>query len=71
MEITTETTVKNILEAYPDAVQIFQKHGVDVPLECDESILNINLLICDSMCHVDNLDSLIRDLKKFVASKQS
>jgi len=69
MQITTETTVKNILEAYPDAVQVFQKHGVDVPSECDESILNIKLVICDSMCHVDNLDSLIRDLKKFVASK--
>ena len=71
MQITMETTVKNILDAYPDAVQDFQKHGVDVPLECDESILNIKLMICDSMCHVDNLDLLIRDLKKFVASKQT
>ncbi len=70
MQITTETTVKNILEAYPDAVHIFQRHGVDVPGECDENILNIRLVICDSMCHVDNLDSLIRDLKQFVANKE-
>ena len=66
MQITTDTTVKNILDAYPDAVKIFEKHGVDVPLECDESILDTELAICDSMCHVDDLDALIRDLQSFV-----
>jgi hypothetical protein len=69
MQITQQTTVKSILDAYPDAVQVFLKHGVDVPTECDESILDTELSICDSMCHVDNLDALISDLQKFVKSK--
>ena len=56
MIITTDTTVKTILDAYPDAVSIFEKHGVDVPLECDESILDTELSICESMCHIDDLD---------------
>ncbi len=69
MQITENTTVKSILEAYPDAVQVFQQHGVDVPSECDESILDTELAICDSMCHVDNLDNLMRDLQQFINNK--
>ncbi|HEY9681619.1 MAG TPA: hypothetical protein V6C86_08555 [Oculatellaceae cyanobacterium] len=69
MQITTETTVKSILDTYPDAVDVFQKHGVDVPLECDESVLDTELAICDSMCHIDDLGSLIGDLQKFVDAK--
>ena len=71
MQISTDTTVKSILDAYPDAVQIFLQHGVDVPSECDESILDTELAICDSMCHVDDLDGLIRDLQKFIDAKES
>jgi hypothetical protein len=69
VQITENTTVKSILEAYPDAVQVFQQHGVDVPSECDESILDTELAICDSMCHVDNLDNLMRDLQQFINNK--
>ena len=69
MIITTDTTVKTILDAYPDAVSIFEKHGVDVPLECDESILDTELSICESMCHIDDLDSLMSDLQVFADSQ--
>jgi len=69
MMITQDTTVKSILDAHPDACKIFEKHGVDVPLECDESILDTELAICDSMCHIDDLDQLMRDLQAFVDSK--
>ncbi len=71
MQITTETTVKSILDAYPDAVKVFEVHGVDVPLECDECILDTELAICDSMCHIDDLDALMVDLQKFVDEKDS
>jgi hypothetical protein len=57
------------LDAHPDAVEIFLQHGVDVPSECDESILDTELAICDSMCHVDDLDGLMRDLQKFIDAK--
>jgi hypothetical protein len=66
MLVTTETTVKSLIDNYPAVVSIFLDHGVDVPLECDECILDTELAICDSMCHIDDLDSLILDLQKFV-----
>jgi hypothetical protein len=69
MIITTDTTVKSILDQYPDAIKIFELHGVDVPLECDERILDTELVICESMCHIDDLDGLIRDLQKFIQDK--
>ncbi len=66
MDITYECTVKTILDRYPEALKVFEKHGVDVPLECDESILDTELSICDSMCHIDDIEELISDLQNFV-----
>ena len=66
MQITIDTTVKTILDTYPQAVNIFENHGVDVPLECDESILDTELAICESMCHIDDIDALMRDLQQFI-----
>lgn len=66
MIITQDTTVKSILEAFPDAIKVFEKHGVNVPIECDESILDTELGICDSMCHIDDLDQLMLDLQAFI-----
>jgi hypothetical protein len=71
MIITRETTVKEIMQARPDAAQVFLQHGVDVPLECDESIQDCNLELCDSMCHIDDVDALIRDLQKFFEAQGS
>ncbi|MDZ4837180.1 MAG: hypothetical protein SGJ27_25625 [Candidatus Melainabacteria bacterium] len=64
MIITTATTVKEILDQRPDAVDVFEKHGVNVPTECDECILETELELCDSMCHIDDIDALIVDLQK-------
>ncbi len=65
MLVNKETTVQEILEVCPEAVKVFDEHGVDVPLECPESILETALSICDSMCHIDDLDGLIKDLQAF------
>ena len=69
MIITRNSTVKEILETAPIAVQILEKHGVDVSLECDESIHECELELCDSMCHIDDIDALIVDLQKFFDSQ--
>ncbi len=69
MLITEETTVKAILDLYPEALKVFLDHGVDVPAQCDESILDTELGICDSMCHVDDLPALVRDLQTFTDAK--
>jgi hypothetical protein len=71
MIITRNTTVKEIIEARPDATTVFLRHGVDVPLECDESVLDCQLDLCDSMCHIDDIDALISDLQKFFDSAES
>lgn len=68
MNITINTTVKEIIEARPDALDVFLKHGVDVPLECDESIQDCELSLCDSMCHIDDVAALIRDLERLFDS---
>lgn len=65
MIITRDTTVKEIIEANPNAAEVFLKHGVDVPLECAESIQDCELELCDSMCHLDDVDALIQDLQTF------
>lgn len=65
MMITGNTTVKEIMEARPEAAKVFLRHGVDVPLECDQSIQDCELQLCDSMCHIDDVDALIQDLQKF------
>ena len=69
MQVTEDTTVQNILEKYPEAVEVFAKQDVDVPLECDESILDTALCICDSMCHIDDIDGLIKDLNTFISGR--
>lgn len=65
MIITYESTVKDILEADPNAIKVFEKHGVDVPCECDESIQDCSLEICDSMCHIDDVNQLMQDLQDY------
>ena len=67
MNITPQTTVKEILAARPDALQVFEQHGVDVSLECDESTQECELELCDSMCHIDGL---IADLQKLFGTAQ-
>lgn len=70
MIITRNTTVKEILDTNEQSIKIFETHGVDVPLECDDSILDTELEICESMCHIDDLDALIIDLQTFFNQKE-
>lgn len=64
MLITTATTVKEILDQHPGAIEVFEDHGVSIPIECDDCILDTELELCESMCHIDDLDGLIVDLQK-------
>jgi len=66
MIVTKSTTLKQILAERPDAVQVFLKHGVDIPSECDESVHDCELELCESMCHIDDIDALIRDVQAFM-----
>lgn len=63
MIITPNTTLKEILDKRPQAVSIFLKHGCDVTSECDESIHDTELELCESMCHLDDFEGLIKELQ--------
>ncbi|MBA3993007.1 MAG: hypothetical protein C0469_05715 [Cyanobacteria bacterium DS2.3.42] len=65
MLINEESTVQEILEVCPEAVKVFDEHGVNIGLECPESILETALSICEGMCHIDDLEGLIKDLQEF------
>lgn len=71
MNITQNTTLKEVLAERPDAIEVFIKHGVDVLLECDESIHDCELSLCESMCHIDDIDALIKDLESFFQNSQT
>ena len=64
MIVTPSTTLREIVESKPEAFEIFLKHGVDVKNECDESLWDSELELCEGMCHIDSLDGLIQDLQK-------
>ncbi len=68
MLITVNSTVKEILAVRPESKATFEKHGVDVNLECDENILDTELELCESMCHIDDIDALIKDLRQLFES---
>jgi hypothetical protein len=42
MNITPETTVKSILDAYPDAVSVFEKHGVVFRMNAMKAFSTLN-----------------------------
>ena len=63
MIISPNTTLKEILDKKPQAVSIFLKHGCDVNGECDESIHDTELELCESMCHLDDFEGLLNELQ--------
>lgn len=63
MEITMDTLVNEILEAYPAVEAVFEKHGVHVSLEC-RGVMDNPLELCDTLCSIDDIDGLLADLQE-------
>lgn len=66
MTITLDTLVSEILEAYPKATEVFEKHGVHVSLECS-GVLDNPLDLCETMCAIEDMDGLLKDLQALAA----
>lgn len=62
MNITLDTTIREIVEKYPDCLPIFVIHGVDVEGECPEELWDTALSDCESMCHIDDINELVKEL---------
>jgi hypothetical protein len=66
MKVTPDTLVSEVLEAKPDAAQIFLKYGVDLHTECP-GVLDNPLDLCETMCAITDFESFMKDLKAFMA----
>ncbi|MFB6285432.1 MAG: hypothetical protein ABEK03_02485, partial [Candidatus Bipolaricaulia bacterium] len=65
---TPETTVAEALERVPNAVEVFEQHGVDPRSECGPRIHITPLADTPFVCHVDDLDALLADLQRELAA---
>jgi hypothetical protein len=70
MMVTADTLVSEILEACPDAIKVFAKHGVEVETEC-HGCLDNPLDLCETMCSIDDIEGLIRDLAALFADESA
>jgi iron-sulfur cluster repair protein YtfE (RIC family) len=68
MTITMETLVSEILEALPEAEAVFEKYGVHVCLECN-GVLDNPLDLCETMCGIDDIEGLLKDLQALADKK--
>lgn len=66
MTITMDSFVSEIIEAFPEAEAIFEAHGVMLCTEC-AGVLDNPLDLCETMCHIDDIEGLLRDLQALAA----
>jgi len=64
--ITAETTVYDVLDQVPRAIELFQQHGVNPTRECAFFTRQIRLKETPERCHLDGLDELILKLNASV-----
>jgi len=60
--ITEDLTVAEALGCVPDALRMFQKHGVNPITDCGPNRTILRLDETPARCNVDDLDALIADL---------
>lgn len=65
MNVTRNTTVREVVEHDENVLQIFEKHGVCVEYECPDAVLDFEIEDCEDMCHIDDIDQLVVDLNLF------
>lgn len=67
VKVTPDTLVSEILEARPDAAQIFAKYGVALDVECP-GVLDNPLDLCETMCAIRDFEAFMKDLQAFMES---
>jgi len=65
VKVTPDTLVSEILEAKPEAAQIFEKYGVNLDLEC-RGVLDNPLDLCETMCAISDFEAFMKDLQAFM-----
>lgn len=71
MHVSRTTSVREIIEADKRTLPVFEKHGVSVDLECPDAVLDFPIEDCESMCHIDDVDALVRELNELFAQLES
>lgn len=62
MKITMKHSIQQILDSYPQSIDIFKKHGIDVDDHCLFSVRHLPIEECTDLCGVDALGELIEIL---------
>lgn len=65
MNVTRNTTVREVVELNENVLQIFERHGVCVEDECPDAVLDFEIEDCEDMCHIDDIEQLVTDLNLF------
>lgn len=67
--VTEEWTVAEALGCTPDALSLFQKHGVNPITDCGLNRTFLRLDEIPARCNVEQLEALIAELNAAVAAK--
>ena len=70
MQVTRETTVREVMEKNEKVLEIFDQHGVCVEHECPDGVLDFPIEDCEDMCHIDDIDGLVAELNKFFEEEE-
>lgn len=65
-KITGETTVANVLERLPQAIPIFEEHGVSPAKQCGPMLQVTRMAETASLCNVENVQELIEKLNSML-----
>jgi len=69
--ITEEWTVAEALDATPNALGLFQKHGVNPLTDCGLNRHFLRLEETPARCKIESLEALIADLNAAISAKEA
>lgn len=69
MTVTRETTVKDALESFAGAAEIFERHGIEPAAKCSGMYDMVSLDDAEEWCKVHDVDGLIEELNAALSAQ--
>ncbi|MBX3050093.1 MAG: hypothetical protein KF753_01390 [Caldilineaceae bacterium] len=66
--ITSDMTVAEVLQSVPDAVRLFQAHGVNPLADCGPNIHFLQMEEAQGRCQIERWEELLTDLNRAAAA---
>ena len=67
--ITGDMTVAEILQSVPDALRLFQAHGINPLTACGPNIHSLWLEEAQDRCQIEEWEALLADLNRAAAAE--